>query len=79
MVVVLRRALYTTGILRSVRLPVPVIVIGNISVGGTGKTPLVLWLIERLRGAGYTPGIVSRGYGAVGSNAPTPRAVARCG
>lgn len=46
------------------RLPVPVIVIGNLTVGGTGKTPLVLWLVKRLRAAGYHPGIISRGYGA---------------
>ena len=68
-VVSIRRALYAAGILRSERLPVPVIVVGNISVGGTGKTPLVLWLTERLIEAGYTPGIVSRGYGANANNA----------
>lgn len=44
-------------------LPVPVLVVGNIVVGGTGKTPFLLWLIELLRQQGYTPGIVSRGYG----------------
>lgn len=75
MAVAIRRALYRTGILRSERLPVPVIVIGNISVGGTGKTPLVLWLVERLREAGYAPGIVSRGYGASDAQTHQPRAV----
>jgi len=44
--------------------PIPVIVVGNIQVGGTGKSPLVVALIEYLRSRGYRPGIVSRGYGA---------------
>lgn len=47
----------------AVHLPVPVIVIGNIAVGGTGKTPLTLWFIETLRALGWRPGVISRGYG----------------
>jgi tetraacyldisaccharide 4'-kinase len=60
---VLRRLAYRRGWLASVRLPVPVVVIGNIVAGGAGKTPLSLWLAQRLRAAGRRPGIVSRGYG----------------
>ncbi len=58
----LRRQLYRLQIFHSIQLPVPVIVIGNITVGGTGKTPLVLWLAGFLLGKGYRPGIVTRGY-----------------
>jgi tetraacyldisaccharide 4'-kinase len=59
----LRRLLYRIGVLHSERLAVPVIVVGNITVGGSGKTPLVLWLAEFLRRHGYRPGLISRGYG----------------
>lgn len=62
LVTALRRTCYRRGWLRSERLPVPVIVVGNITVGGTGKTPLVVWLVEYLRQRGWQPGIISRGY-----------------
>lgn len=60
--VALRRALYRTGMLQRERMPVPVVIVGNISVGGTGKTPLVIELALEMRARGRHPGIVSRGY-----------------
>lgn len=62
-VVGLRRQLYARGILMSGRLPVPLVVVGNIHVGGVGKTPLTLYLLQALREAGWRPGVISRGYG----------------
>lgn len=67
-----RRWAYRSGLLKTVRFPVPVIVVGNISVGGTGKTPLVVWLVALLRKAGYHPGIISRGYGGGADHWPQP-------
>lgn len=58
-----RRRLYRLGWFRTTRLPIPVIVVGNVTVGGTGKTPLVLWIAQRLQRQGWRPGIVTRGYG----------------
>lgn len=58
-----RRLAYRRGWFRPVRLAVPVVVVGNIFVGGTGKTPLVAWLVQRLQAQGYRPGILVRGYG----------------
>src|SRR4051812_14315403 len=58
----LRRACYRRGFLKVTRLPVPIVVVGNISVGGTGKTPLVIWLVDWLQQRGHRPGIVCRGY-----------------
>ncbi len=58
-----RRLLYQKGILRSYRMPVPVVVVGNITAGGAGKTPVTVWLAEVLKGKGMNPAIISRGYG----------------
>lgn len=63
LIVYLRKSLYRLGWVKSYHLNVPVIIVGNINVGGSGKTPLVIWLAEQLRLAGYQPGIISRGYG----------------
>ncbi|HTY98664.1 MAG TPA: tetraacyldisaccharide 4'-kinase, partial [Rhodocyclaceae bacterium] len=66
LVVALRRLGYRLGLLASVRLPVPVVVVGNITVGGSGKTPLVIWLVDELRRRGRHPGVISRGHGGDG-------------
>lgn len=59
----IRRYTYTRGWLRAQRVGKPVIVVGNLTVGGTGKTPLVAWLAHQLSASGLKVGIVSRGYG----------------
>ena len=63
LLIALRRCLYRFGVLNSHRAVVPVIVVGNITTGGTGKTPVTVWLARELRARGFSPGIVSRGYG----------------
>lgn len=65
-----RRSLYKHGLLKCNKNPLPVIVVGNISVGGNGKTPFVIWLCELLKEQGYKPGIVSRGYGGKSDRYP---------
>ena len=69
-VVALRRRLYALGLRRSYRIAAPVVVVGNLTVGGTGKTPVTIWLADRLRRRGFRPGIVSRGYGGVVGDTP---------
>jgi tetraacyldisaccharide 4'-kinase len=72
LLIVTRLAMYALGIFRITILPVPVIVVGNIFVGGTGKTPLVIWIIQLLQEQGWKPAVISRGYG---SSAQQVRAV----
>ncbi len=67
----LRRLAYRFGLLKSYALPVPLIIVGNIHIGGSGKTPLVIWLIAQLKQLGYRPAVISRGYGGT-SKLPTP-------
>jgi len=75
LLVALRGAAYRLRLLRGTHPGIPVIVVGNLLVGGSGKTPLVLWIVERLRQAGWRPGIVSRGYGGA-TSAPREATIA---
>jgi len=70
-VVLARRLLYWVRLLPSRHPGIPVIVVGNVTVGGSGKTPLVLWIAEFLKAKGWSPAIVSRGYKG---SSDTPRA-----
>ena len=62
-IIYLRYTLYQLGLISITKINVPTIVIGNIVAGGTGKTPLVIWLAKHFKDKGFLPGIVSRGYG----------------
>ena len=75
----LRRMAYRTGLFTAWRAPVPVVIVGNITVGGTGKTPLVLWLVDYLKTQGWHPGIISRGYGGQSRNAAPVTPMSRAG
>lgn len=70
LIIMLRRQAYKFGLLSSYRAPVPVMVIGNISVGGSGKTPLIIALVDHLQAQGIRVGIISRGYGGDSSQMP---------
>ncbi len=76
-VVALRRFAYRVKLLKAWHAPVPVVVVGNITAGGTGKTPLTLAVVEILVRHGFTPGVVSRGYGRVPPGLNDPLGVVR--
>lgn len=64
LITVIRKTLYNINLLKSYRSKKPIIIVGNISVGGTGKTPLTIWLVQNLQKLGFKVGVVSRGYGS---------------
>jgi len=77
-IVLLRKLLYRFGVFHTHQLPVPVIVVGNVFVGGVGKTPLVIALVKQLTARGLKVGVLSRGYGSSGegSQSVTPQSSA---
>jgi len=63
LVTAIRRLCYRLGIKKTLRVDVPLIIIGNLTVGGNGKTPVVVWLVKLMQKLGYNVGVISRGYG----------------
>ena len=68
LVTAIRRMCYRIGIKRTIQVAVPVIIIGNLTVGGNGKTPVVVWLVKLMQKLGYNVGVISRGYGGSNQN-----------
>ena len=64
LIISIRKLLYKLSILKTFKIRVPVVVVGNINLGGTGKTPLVMWILENMLNKGLNPGLISRGYGS---------------
>jgi len=69
-IITCRKLLYKVGLFKQYAVKAPVIIVGNITIGGTGKTPFVIWLAKQLQHAGFRPGIISRGYGGKADNYP---------
>ncbi|MBN6076962.1 tetraacyldisaccharide 4'-kinase [Aggregatibacter actinomycetemcomitans] len=70
LITAIRRALFRFNLLKSYRAPVPVVIVGNLSVGGNGKTPAVIWLVQELTKCGLKVGVISRGYGSQAKQYP---------
>ncbi|HGN1705525.1 TPA: tetraacyldisaccharide 4'-kinase [Providencia rettgeri] len=70
LITVFRHMAYKVGLSRSWKAPIPIVVVGNLTAGGNGKTPVVIWLVESLTKQGYRVGVVSRGYGGKSESYP---------